>query len=102
MRDLLCFAHGRAGEWEGVCLEFDLAVQGRSFNEVREALEDAVRDYVAAASDEDEATRTKLLNRRAPLWVFLSWTARVVWSARRHWRAGDGDTSASFPVACPA
>lgn len=102
MRDLVCFAHGRTGEWEGICLDFDLAVQGRSFNEVREALEQAVGEYVAAAREEDDATRTKLLNRRAPLWVSLTWSARIIWSAWRHRRAGDGDTSASFPVACPA
>lgn len=100
MRDLLCFAHGRAGAWEGICLDLDIAAQGRSFNEVREALEEAVAEYVAAAQDEDDETRAKLLGRRAPLWVSLVWTARVVWSAWSH--RADGDTSASFPVAYPA
>lgn len=100
MRDLVCFARGRAGAWEGICLDLDLAVQGRSFNEVREALEQAVAEFVAAAQEEDAATRARLLNRRAPLWVSLAWTARVIWSAWRH--HADGDTSASFPVACPA
>ncbi|ATQ67347.1 MULTISPECIES: hypothetical protein [Methylosinus] len=101
MRDLLCFARGHAGEWEGICLDFDLAVQGRSFDDIRRALEDAVADYVAAARDEDDATRDRLLSRRAPAWVAFAWTARVLWSA---WRrdASDGDTSATFPVACPA
>ncbi|TDX60076.1 hypothetical protein EDE12_1235 [Methylosinus sp. sav-2] len=102
MREIVCFAHGRAGEWEGICLEFDLAVQGSSFNEVQEALEEAVREYIAAARDEDDTTRAKLLNRHAPLLVELAWTARVLRSAWRHRRARDGDTSASFPVACPA
>jgi hypothetical protein len=101
MRDLVCFARGHAGEWEGICLDFDLAVQGRSFDEVRHALEEAVSEYVVAASEEDDATRAKLLNRRAPALVAMAWTARVLWSAWRR-RSSDGDTSAAFPVACPA
>lgn len=100
MRELPCFARSHAGDWEGICVDFDIAAQGRSFNEVREALEEAVAEYVAAAHEEDEETRAKLLNRRAPLWVSLIWTARVLWSAWR--RRPNGDTSASFPVDCPA
>jgi hypothetical protein len=100
MRELLCFARGHAGDWEGICVDFDIAAQGRSFNEVREALEEAVAGYVAAAREEDAETCARLLKRRAPLWVSVIWTARVLRSAWR--RRPQGDTSASFPVACPA
>jgi hypothetical protein len=100
MREILCFARGRPGDWEGLCVDFDIAVQGHSFNEVREALEATISDYVAAAHEEDRETCAKLLNRRAPLYVSLLWTARVLWSAWRH--KSNGATSASFPVACPA
>ncbi|MBI1981623.1 MAG: hypothetical protein HYS63_08765 [Methylocystis sp.] len=100
MRDILCFARGREGEWEAFCADFDIAVQGRSFNEVREAMESAVSEYVAAAREEDPATAKRLLSRQAPLSVTLLWTARVLMSA---WRRGaNGDTSASFPVPCAA
>ena len=100
MRDLVCFAHGRSGDWEGHCLDFDIAVQGRSFIEVQESLEEAIGQYVAAARDEDDETRSRLLNRRAPLRVSIAWTLRVLWSA---WRNGAHDeTSAQFPIACPA
>jgi hypothetical protein len=30
MRELNCIAHGRPGSWEAICLDFDLAVQGRA------------------------------------------------------------------------
>jgi hypothetical protein len=100
MRDILCFARGREGDWEALCADFDIAVQGRSFNEVREAMESAVSEYVAAARQEAPETAERLLNRHAPLRVSLLWTARVLLSAWRH--GANRDTSASFPVACPA
>ena len=100
MRSFLCFARGHDSEWEAVCVDLDIAVQGRTFNEVQQALEDAVISYVGAAHAEDPETCSKLLNRRAPLWVALLWTWRVLKTA---WRSrSDNDTSASFPVACPA
>jgi len=100
MRSFLCFARGHGSEWEAICVDLDIAVQGRSFNEVRQGLEEAVASYVESAHAEDAETCSKLLNRRAPLWVVLLWTWRVLKSA---WRSrSDNDTSASFPVACPA
>ena len=78
----------------------DIAAQVASFDEVKADLEAAISDYVEAASSEDEATRIKLLARRAPWSVRLTWTARILWSV---WRPNtDGDASASFPVACAA
>jgi hypothetical protein len=100
MRNLHCFARGHGLDWEAICIDLDIAVQGRSFNEVRQLLEEAVASYVEAADEENDETRAKLLNRRAPLWVTLLWTWRVLKSA---WGSrSDNDTSASFPVACPA
>lgn len=101
MTSVVCFAHGKPGDWEGICIDFDLAVQGRSFAEVQRLLEEAVREYVAAAQDEKPTIRDQLLSRRAPLFVFLAWTIRVLVSSLRH-RRDDDDSSASFPVVCAA
>ncbi len=51
MPELVRFARGRAGDWEAICVDFDIAVQGRSLNEVLARLESAVSDYVAAARE---------------------------------------------------
>jgi hypothetical protein len=100
MRNILCFARGREGSWEALCIDFDIAVQGASFSQVQADFNDAVAEYVEAARQEDAATRERLLNRRAPLSVMIVWSLRVLRSA---WRHGPGDdTSASFPVACAA
>ena len=101
MPELVRFARGRAGDWEAICVDFDIAVQGRSLNEVLARLELAVSDYVAAAREKDPATCARLLSRRAPTGVSLLWSMRVLLSVWRH-KTNGGDTSAFFPVACPA
>lgn len=104
--DLICFARGRHGDWEGVCLNFDIAVQGESFEDVRHALEEAVALYVASAMQEDEETRERLLNRAAPLSEHLRWTARIlayaIASTFSRRRGDGGGATAQFPIACPA
>ena len=92
MRNLLCFARGHEGSWEALCVDYDIAVQGASFGQVQADLAAAIADYVEAAMGEDKATSAKLLARRAPLRVRLTWIARVLWSAWR--RDADRDTSA--------
>ncbi|MGA9826645.1 MAG: hypothetical protein WBQ53_17675 [Methylocystis sp.] len=101
MPDFVRFARGRAGDWEAICVDFDIAVQGRSLNEVLARLESAVSDYVAAAREKAPATCARLLSRRTPTGVSLLRSLRVLLSAWRH-KTNGGDTSASFPVACPA
>jgi hypothetical protein len=100
MQTLLCYARGRSNDWEAICVDFDIAVEGNSFGEAQARLEEAVKAYVEAAAAEAPADREKLLSRRAPLWVSLLWTWRVLRSAWRS-RSSD-DASASFPVAYPA
>ena len=58
----VCFAKGRPGEWEAICLDYDIAVQGRSFEEVEKFLSEAIDDYVESA----EAGRTRCTRQTAP------------------------------------
>lgn len=68
MRKVLrCYAEGRDGEWEAFCLDLDIAVQGRSFEEVFRALGEAIALHVEAVSELSESDRARLLNRPAPL-----------------------------------
>ena len=100
MQELMCFARGHAGSWEALCIDFDIAVQGASFEEVQRELGNAIGDYIAFAKDQDEKTKAQLLERRAPIRVVLLWVARVAWL--NMWRAKNHETSASFPIACRA
>ena len=100
MAEIMCFARGHQGSWEALCVDFDIAVQGASFEEVRSDLEAAIRQYVSFANEQDAPARAKLLGRRAPWHVNLAWIARVAWHGLL--RSGSRDTPAAFPVACPA
>jgi hypothetical protein len=98
---LLCVAHGHGQSWEAFCLDFDLAVQGQSLPEVRGRIEDAISDYVHAASGESEPARSQLLNRRAPFFVRFQWAVRF-FVRTLSGRNPDGDSTVGFPVSCPA
>lgn len=94
-----CFAHGGNAGWEAMCVDLDIAVQGDSFDDVKQLLDHAVTDYIAAAKAEDAGTRAVLLNRRAPWWVVAGLTARLV---AFNVFGRNREAQASFPVACPA
>ncbi len=97
--ETLCFAHGRPGDWEALCVDFDIAVQGESFRDVQRQIELAVADYVLAVEGEEADQRSRLLRRRAPRSTVLFWSGRVLLSAIRHLAGDDRETTASFPVA---
>lgn len=68
-RTVQCYAYGAGNDWEAICADLDIAVQGRSYDEVRALLDVAVRSYVETACQEDEANSRRLLSRHAPFWV---------------------------------
>ena len=49
---LTCYATGDSGGWEAICVDFDIAVQGKSFEEVFQELKVAIREYVESAKQE--------------------------------------------------
>lgn len=97
-----CFAHGRGNDWQAICVDFDIAVQGHSLPDVQQRLGDAVTAYVIAAMEQDEDTRREWLSRRVPLSVelglFFGYFAHVL--TRRRRRDHD-ECKAGFDV-CPA
>jgi hypothetical protein len=96
---LFCVARGHQGEWEAFCLDLDLAVQGRSFDEVKDQLERVVAGYVDSALAEPEPARSQLLHRRAPFSVRLRWGLRFLIAALFSGRA-TADATMGFPVSC--
>jgi hypothetical protein len=99
---LACIARGHGDQWEAFCLDFDLAVQARSFDDARTRLVDAVVDYVETAMKEPEPVRSRLLRRRAPLRVRLAWAARLFLATVARPGSRPKDPPIGFPVACPA
>ena len=66
MRKLTCYAWGKPGDWEALCVDLDIATQGTSFEEVREDLQLAVEDFLDYAAELPEVERRAILSVKAP------------------------------------
>ena len=62
-----CFAWRSEAEWEALCVDFDLAAHGKSLEEVRREMQDAIDSYISYVSELPEPERTRLLKRKTPL-----------------------------------
>jgi len=102
MRRLLrCYAQRHGGKWEAFCVDFDLAVQGDTFEEVYHGLSHAVVDYVARVHELPEEDQRRLLRRSAPLWSRIVFVAALLSSALRS-RGGDDDERHGYTLPCAA
>jgi predicted RNase H-like HicB family nuclease len=73
---LKCYAEKEADCWVAVCLDFNLAAQGDSFEEAKSKLEAMIADYIYdALAGEDKPYAAQLLARRAPLSAWLKYYA---------------------------
>lgn len=98
---LRCYAEGRKGQWEAVCLDFDLAVQGETFEEVHAELVQAIRGYLEYVQTLPERERAQFMRRRAPLAMRVKFLLFAVFSLFNHWW-DRGPDRAEFTIACPA
>jgi predicted RNase H-like HicB family nuclease len=70
-RTLHCYAEGQVGDWEAICLDLDIAVQGGSFEQVFSSLQEAISLYLESVTDLPPDERQSLLHRPAPFPVRL-------------------------------
>ena len=77
--DPTCYLIEREGTWQALCVDYDIAVQGKSANDTRHKLGRALRTYLADVMDEAPEHREQLARRRAP------WTVRVGLALRATW-----------------
>lgn len=81
-KGLRCMAKGRDGEWWAICVDLDIAVDGESFQEVKDRLDAAIEQYVESVLELPEQDQARLLSRRAPRYlraqfVLLSWLTKL-------------------------
>ena len=67
-----CYAEQDGDCWVAVCLNFNLASQGDSFEEAKSKLEEQIAFYVDEAL-QDKDYGSQLLNRRAPVSSWLTY-----------------------------
>jgi predicted RNase H-like HicB family nuclease len=83
-RTLRCYAEGKEGDWEAICLDLDIAVQGRSFEEVFGSLQQAISLYLETVADLPADQQPALLRRQVPFTIrlkFLAHAARGLFSS---------------------
>ena len=97
---LTCYATGDSGGWEAICVDFDIAVQGKSFEEVFQELKVAIREYVESAKQERPEQAERLLTRRAPVLVRLAHGISFLRAWFLDGSRNDGQ-AAGFTVTCP-
>lgn len=88
VRMLRCYVHGSRDQWEGLCVDLDIAAQGNSPAEVMGRLGEAIQMYVEAALEEAPADAERLLNRRAPWHVRAQLALAAFWYDMFHGRPG--------------
>ncbi|MEQ1635869.1 MAG: DUF1902 domain-containing protein [Methylococcales bacterium] len=67
-KNIKCYAEKQAGYWAAVCLDFNLAAQDDSLDEVKTKLEVMIRDFIYdALVGEDKPYAAQLLLRHAQL-----------------------------------
>ena len=101
MRKVLrCYAEGLNGDWEALCLDLDIAVQGSSFEEVFSGLNEAVHVYVGSALELSDSDARRLLDRPAPLHLRFQFFWRSLMDVFNS--KGNGWLRASFTLPCTA
>ena len=78
----------RDGDWEAICLDLDIAVQGRSFEEVLRSLQEAISLYLETVADLPADQQPALLHRPVPFTLRLKFLAHA---ARGLFSSGHGD-----------
>ena len=71
MRPATCYAWGKPGDWAALCVDYDIAAQGESLEQVRRELADAVATWLEYVAELPAHEQTAFLNRKAPL--LLRW-----------------------------
>lgn len=102
-RSLRCFARGRDGHFEAICIDLDISIVAGSINEAQATLNAAIIAYVEDALKEEPHIARQLLSRSSPFHVRASWIVSYAWHmmfAPR--RSEEGNLQASYDLACPA
>jgi len=77
-QSLRCFSKKDEDQWISVCIDLNLAAQADTQEESRRKLESMIRTYVRDAYTCHVKYKDQLLNRPAPLSIFLEYYKIVV------------------------
>lgn len=99
-RTLHCLAFGREDAWQAFCLDLDIAVEGRTFEEAESRLKETIATYVQDVAALDEGERESFLQRGTPFLTRLGFAVRAFLGAIRN--RGEDGYQYQFTMPCPA
>lgn len=97
---LLCYLRGHDDQWQGICVDLDIAVQAETQKAAFLLLETSIVEYLHSLRDEAPEVRHRLLNRKAPFRVRAALALDLLWHTIR--RRKDTEFRAGFEMPCPA
>jgi hypothetical protein len=96
------YAEGQDHGWEAVCLDFDVAVQGDSFQNALESLEIAISEYVQYVRTLPKEEQSALLTRKAPFSLRIKFAWLVFQGIFKSNNDGNGKGRAGIMLPSPA
>jgi hypothetical protein len=97
-----CYAEGRSDKWEAVCLNFDIAVNGDSLEDVIKNMDEAVGLYLGRLSELPPEERDRLLHRQSPLSLRLKFLSHVLRATLGREGGPNDKGRAEFVLPCAA
>lgn len=79
-----CYIYGKDSDWEAICTDLDISVQGGSSEEAQLLLKEAVAGFLEVLEEESADDRRRLLNRKSPIWLRVS---LYVWCVLHGWQS---------------
>lgn len=73
MKILRCMAYRQDGVYVAVCLDLSLAAQADSIKEAKDKLEEQIKGLIAEVKAEPQYARDLILNRKAPLSLWMKY-----------------------------
>ena len=74
-----CYGHRTGGHWHAICTDLDIAVDGRSYQEVKASLETCTLMYLESIVELPQDERQRFLARRSP-WSIRARMAVSTWA----------------------
>ena len=103
MKNLIrIYAEGQDKLWKVVCLDFDVAVRGDSFQDALESLDIAMSEYVQYIRRLPEDEQSALLGRKAPFALLIKFAWLVFQAIFKPNSNGDGEGRAGIMPPSPA
>ena len=75
-----CYAEGKLNNWEAFCLDFDLSVQGKSFDQVYRDLNKSISMYLEYIKGLPEEEQAQFLTRKTPVGLRLKFILGFLFS----------------------